>query len=239
MARSAISGGNGLPCQPSASSTSEKPRPLRVRARMTVGCSPLRLESLEAPSPEEQRGRRLATRVWGGTWPVLLAIAIVLAIWELIHLSGWKKDIFPGPGATLANLWGPDADRPALARHRYDGRTRGHRVRPRRAHRRGHRCLGLQDPALAGGGRLADHRPADHAVDRLVPVRYHLVRDLNHRHLVRHHPRCRPFDRQRPDRGRGLHPAAVAQGGHDDGAAQNVPVPAPDPAGSRPRSWPG
>jgi len=67
------------------------------------------LESLEAPSPEELRGprsRRLATRVWNGTWPVLLAIALVLAVWELIHLSGWKKDIFPGPGATLSNLWG-------------------------------------------------------------------------------------------------------------------------------------
>jgi NitT/TauT family transport system permease protein len=64
------------------------------------------LESLEAASPEEQSGRRLATRVWGGTWPVLLAIAIVLAIWQLIHLSGWKENIFPGPGATLSNLWG-------------------------------------------------------------------------------------------------------------------------------------
>jgi NitT/TauT family transport system permease protein len=63
------------------------------------------LESLEAGSPEELRGRRLATRVWGGTWPVLLAIAIVLAIWQLIHLSGWNENIFPGPGATLANLW--------------------------------------------------------------------------------------------------------------------------------------
>ena len=63
------------------------------------------LESLEAPSPEGLRGRRVAARVWTGAWPVLLAIAIVLAVWELIHLSGWKKDIFPGPGATLANLW--------------------------------------------------------------------------------------------------------------------------------------
>ena len=64
------------------------------------------LESLEAASPQDQRGRRLATRIWGGTWPVLLAIAIVLAIWQLIHLSGWKENIFPGPGATLSNLWG-------------------------------------------------------------------------------------------------------------------------------------
>ena len=61
------------------------------------------LESLEAPS--EQRSRRLAARVWGALWPIGLAILIVLALWQLIHLSGWKKAIFPGPGATLSNLW--------------------------------------------------------------------------------------------------------------------------------------
>jgi len=61
------------------------------------------LESLEVPS--DQRGRRLATRALGGVWPVVLAIVIVLALWQLIHLSGWKKAIFPGPGATLSNLW--------------------------------------------------------------------------------------------------------------------------------------
>ena len=61
------------------------------------------LESLEAP--EDQRGRRLASRAWAGTWPVALALVIVLAVWQLVHLSGWKKNIFPGPGATLANLW--------------------------------------------------------------------------------------------------------------------------------------
>jgi NitT/TauT family transport system permease protein len=61
------------------------------------------LESLEAPS--DRRNRRLATRVWAGLWPVALAIVIVLAVWQLIHLSGWKSQIFPGPGATLSNLW--------------------------------------------------------------------------------------------------------------------------------------
>jgi len=61
------------------------------------------LESLEAPS--DQRERRLGVRAWGGVWPVVLAIAIVLTLWQLIHLSGWKKAIFPGPGATLSNLW--------------------------------------------------------------------------------------------------------------------------------------
>ena len=63
------------------------------------------LESLETATPDEPRGRRLLVRGWAGLWPVVLAIAIVLAVWELIHLSGWKKLIFPAPGPTLANLW--------------------------------------------------------------------------------------------------------------------------------------
>jgi len=62
------------------------------------------LESLEVPSPSGQR-RRLTARAWAALWPKLLAVAIVLAVWQLIHVSGWKKAIFPGPGATLANLW--------------------------------------------------------------------------------------------------------------------------------------
>ena len=62
------------------------------------------LESLEVASPEDQRSRKLGKRVWTSLWPKVLAIVIVLAIWQLIHVSGWKKDIFPGPGGTLVNL---------------------------------------------------------------------------------------------------------------------------------------
>jgi len=63
------------------------------------------LEALEAETPPEQRGRRLVVRGWASLWPKVLAIAIVLAVWQLIHVSGWKKEIFPGPGGTLADLW--------------------------------------------------------------------------------------------------------------------------------------
>jgi NitT/TauT family transport system permease protein len=62
------------------------------------------LEAQEAQAPD-QRGRRLAARAWAAIWPKALAIVIVLAIWQLIHISGWKKAIFPGPGGTLADLW--------------------------------------------------------------------------------------------------------------------------------------
>jgi NitT/TauT family transport system permease protein len=48
---------------------------------------------------------RLAARAWAGLWPKALAIALVIVIWELIHLTGWKKFVLPGPGITLTNLW--------------------------------------------------------------------------------------------------------------------------------------
>jgi NitT/TauT family transport system permease protein len=66
------------------------------------------LESLEvsaSPGKGGSRGRRLALRAWAAAWPKALAIVIVLALWQLIHISGWKKAIFPAPGPTLANLW--------------------------------------------------------------------------------------------------------------------------------------
>jgi NitT/TauT family transport system permease protein len=64
------------------------------------------LEAQEADTPADQRGRRLTVRVWAAMWPKVLAIAIVLAVWQLIHVSGWKKLIFPGPAGTLSDLWG-------------------------------------------------------------------------------------------------------------------------------------
>src|ERR1700744_84750 len=63
------------------------------------------LESLETATPAPPPRDPPPPRGWAGLWPVVLAIAIVLGGWELIHLSGWKKLIFPAPGPTLANLW--------------------------------------------------------------------------------------------------------------------------------------
>ena len=48
---------------------------------------------------------RLAGRTWSVLWPKLAAVVLVLVVWELIHLTGWKKFVFPGPGTTLSNLW--------------------------------------------------------------------------------------------------------------------------------------
>jgi NitT/TauT family transport system permease protein len=63
------------------------------------------LEAQEAEPSADQRGRRLLVRGWTALWPKVLAVVIVLALWQLIHVSGWKKLIFPGPGGTLSDLW--------------------------------------------------------------------------------------------------------------------------------------
>ena len=55
--------------------------------------------------PPPQQDRRLLNRVWTPLWPKLLAVALVLLIWQLVYVSGWKKEIFPGPGAVLSSLW--------------------------------------------------------------------------------------------------------------------------------------
>src|SRR5277367_5879626 len=63
------------------------------------------LDALDlAGRPGDGRGR-LALRLWNAFWPKVLALALVLGVWELITLSGYKKEIFPGTGPTLVNLW--------------------------------------------------------------------------------------------------------------------------------------
>jgi len=47
-----------------------------------------------------------ARRIWAALWPKLLAVAIVLAVWELVYLSGWKSAaVLPGPAAVFSDLW--------------------------------------------------------------------------------------------------------------------------------------
>jgi NitT/TauT family transport system permease protein len=61
------------------------------------------LDRLEGVTIREHPWR--PKNIWAAVWPKLLAIALVLGVWELVHLSGWKKFVLPGPGAVFANLW--------------------------------------------------------------------------------------------------------------------------------------
>ncbi|HXZ75479.1 MAG TPA: ABC transporter permease [Streptosporangiaceae bacterium] len=62
------------------------------------------LDNLELQQAGVSAGDR-ARKVWAAVWPKLLAIAIVLGVWELIYLSGWKHYAIPGPAAVFSDLW--------------------------------------------------------------------------------------------------------------------------------------
>src|SRR5258706_15000124 len=59
------------------------------------------ITDIETPDEEELESpvsSPLAARVWSSVWPKLAAIALVVAAWEIVVLSGWKADyILPGP----------------------------------------------------------------------------------------------------------------------------------------------
>ncbi|MET7466109.1 ABC transporter permease [Nonomuraea sp. NPDC005501] len=60
------------------------------------------LDALEL-TPARRAG--LLTRAWAGAWPVALAVALVLAAWELVVLAGWWPEyVFAGPLTTLGAL---------------------------------------------------------------------------------------------------------------------------------------
>lgn len=60
------------------------------------------LDALEIPRSEEAR---LGSRIWAGTWPKLIAIGLVLCIWQLVVWSGWRPPYdLPGPGPVFEKL---------------------------------------------------------------------------------------------------------------------------------------
>jgi len=64
------------------------------------------LDSLELPPDQRaQAPGRLGRKAWAALWPKLLAVAIVLAVWELVTLTGWKKYVLKGPGPVFSDLW--------------------------------------------------------------------------------------------------------------------------------------
>jgi NitT/TauT family transport system permease protein len=74
------------------------------------------LDALElAPANKGAGAGQRLRRVWAVLWPKLAALVLVWAVWEIVHLTGWKKLVLPGPGVTLSNLW--DQARTSLLWH--------------------------------------------------------------------------------------------------------------------------
>ncbi len=63
------------------------------------------LELQPGTGPGRPDPGRQARKVWSTLWPKLLAIVLVLVVWELITLTGWKKYVFKGPGPVFSDLW--------------------------------------------------------------------------------------------------------------------------------------
>ena len=64
------------------------------------------LDSLELSAAQADRGPgRIARAAWAALWPKLLAIALVLIIWQLVHLTGWKQNVVKGPATVFSDLW--------------------------------------------------------------------------------------------------------------------------------------
>jgi len=60
------------------------------------------LDALDVPIIEPKQRWRGA---WDAIWPKLAAVGIVLALWELTVLSGWRPTyVLPGPGRVLSEL---------------------------------------------------------------------------------------------------------------------------------------
>ena len=71
----------------------------------TGGATRAEVAGLDALEQPMERRISPAHRAWSATWPKLLAVAIVIAAWELVVMSGWRKDyILPSPFTVLGRL---------------------------------------------------------------------------------------------------------------------------------------
>lgn len=76
----------------------------QLRAGLRAVAEP---EAAAAPSGgDEHAGPSRARKAWATVWPKLAAVALAVALWELVVLSGWRPDyVLPGPAAVLGRLW--------------------------------------------------------------------------------------------------------------------------------------
>jgi len=63
------------------------------------------LDKLDLGPAQDRGPAAVGRRAWAAAWPKLLALVLVFAIWELVHLTGWKHYVFQGPAAVLSELW--------------------------------------------------------------------------------------------------------------------------------------
>lgn len=70
---------------------------------MSVDVSPAAV----APSAPASAPGAAAARVWAGTWPKLGAVAVFVAVWQVVVWTGWRPEfVLPGPLTVAQTLGG-------------------------------------------------------------------------------------------------------------------------------------
>ena len=85
-----------------ATETRPTPKPAAEQGTAIAGLDRLEL----GPPPQHRSPARVAHSAWSAAWPKLLAIALILVVWQVVHLTGWKSYVLTGPGTVLPDLWG-------------------------------------------------------------------------------------------------------------------------------------
>ena len=63
------------------------------------------LEARPSPTFAPGLGRAALERAWSAVWPKVVAVALVLGLWQLVVWSGWRPDyVLPGPWPVLRTL---------------------------------------------------------------------------------------------------------------------------------------
>ena len=64
------------------------------------------ISGLDALELAGMGGRTSRGRLWAATWPKLLAVAIFVAVWQVVALSGWRPAYVLAPPADVASELG-------------------------------------------------------------------------------------------------------------------------------------
>ena len=79
--------------------------PTQVKPPAADNSAADRVTGLDALERVQTNGTPLGVRIWRSAWPKLLAVAIVLIVWQIVVWSQWKPEyVLPGPMTVFSDL---------------------------------------------------------------------------------------------------------------------------------------